>query len=458
MKQVSLSTQFSDWWESLRLRWQQLVPGAGDPSARMFQSIQRRLILWYGGVLAVILLIAGILLYVGMQNELFTPINALETGAVQNLAREWQQDGIPPCIDGPNQAAPYIACYGPDGSLLAAHGYASVTPAFSDAALARTALTTTSAKDIVDGGNEAGRISRYAVVVRDPNTNQILGIIQVGWGIEGEERALGTLLSLLLLVGALTLLCACVGGFVLAQRALAPAHLAFSRQQAFIADASHELRTPLTLLRADAEVLLRGRERLASDDVALLEDIVTESSHLSTLTNNLLTLARLDSGTARVARDVVDLTDVATAVVRRTANLAAERQIAVHFEGAQEHPLVIGDQNLLEQATLILVDNAIKYNIPQGQVVVQIWRKENQAGVSVRDTGIGIAPEHLAHLGERFYRPDDARSRETGGTGLGLSIAYGIAHAHHGALTLASEPNKGTAATLTLPLARAPAA
>jgi signal transduction histidine kinase len=457
MKQISLSTQFTDWWESLRLRWQQLVPRSSDPSARMFQSIQRRLILWYGGVLAAILIVAGILLYVGMQNELFAPINSLETGAVQALTREWQQDGVPPCIDGPNQAATFIACYSSDGTLIQARGYASYTPAFSDAALAKTALVNNSAKDIVDGGNQFGRISRYAAIVRDPSTNQVMGVIQVGFGIEGEARALATLLSLLLLVGALTLVGACIGGFVLAQRALAPAHLAFSRQQAFIADASHELRTPLTLLRADAEVLLRGRERLADDDVALLEDIVTESSHLSTLTNNLLTLARLDSGTARVARDVVDLSDVAAAVVHRTDKHAAERQIAVQFEGEQEHPLVIGDQQLLEQATLILVDNAIKYNVPQGRVVVQIFRAGNQAGISVRDTGIGIAPEHLAHLGERFYRPDDARSRETGGTGLGLSIAHGIAHAHHGTLNLASEPRKGTVATLILPQARVPA-
>ncbi|HKD74555.1 MAG TPA: ATP-binding protein [Ktedonobacterales bacterium] len=454
MKQISLPTQFADWWESLRLRWQQLVPRAADPSARMFQTIQRRLILWYGGVLAVILLVAGILLYVSMQNVELSPINSQEIQATQGLTREWQL-GDNPC-DGPNPAALFIACYGPDGGLLAANRYASYTPAFSDAALARTALTSTSARDIVDGGNGIGRVSRYATIVRDPNTNQILGVIQVGDPIEGQEVALSTLLTLLLLVGALTLVGACVGGFVLAQRALAPAHLAFSRQQAFIADASHELRTPLTLLRADAEVLLRGRERLADDDVALLEDIVTESSQMSTLTNNLLTLARLDSGTARVARDVVDLADVASAVVRRTDKLAAERQIALQFEGEQEHPLVIGDQHLLEQATLILVDNAIKYNVTQGRVVVQVFRAGNQAGISVRDTGIGIAPEHLAHLGERFYRPDDARSRETGGTGLGLSIAHGIAHAHHGMLTLASEPRKGTAATLSLSLARVP--
>src|SRR5215469_9270251 len=109
MKQISLPTQFADWWESLRLRWQQLVPRAADPSVRMFQTIQRRLILWYGGVLAVILLVAGILLYVSMQNVELSPINSQEIQATQGLTREWQL-GDNPC-DGPNPAALFIACY-----------------------------------------------------------------------------------------------------------------------------------------------------------------------------------------------------------------------------------------------------------------------------------------------------------------------------------------------------------
>jgi signal transduction histidine kinase len=115
--------------------------------------------------------------------------------------------------------------------------------------------------------------------------------------------------------------------------------------------------------------------------------------------------------------------------------------------------LVIGDLTLLEQAVLALLDNAIKYNCHGGQVTVQTEQKQGQAILEVCDTGIGIAGEHLPHLGERFYRVDKARSRQAGGTGLGLSIAQGIAMAHGGTLTLTSIPDHGTTVTLALPLA-----
>ena len=107
---------------------------------------------------------------------------------------------------------------------------------------------------------------------------------------------------------------------------------------------------------------------------------------------------------------------------------------------------------LLEQALVVLLDNAIKYNRQDGHVTVRTAIQEEQALLEVRDTGIGIAPEHLSHLGERFYRVDKARSREAGGTGLGLSIAHGIVVAHEGTLNLSSVPEQGTTVTLTLPL------
>ena len=113
---------------------------------------------------------------------------------------------------------------------------------------------------------------------------------------------------------------------------LAPTRLAFSRQQSFIADASHELRTPLTLMRADAEVLLAGRERMDPDDVALLEDIVTEAGHMGVLANNMLTLARLDAGEFRLEREVVDLVEVATRAAHRAHAFAQEKQVTLEVE------------------------------------------------------------------------------------------------------------------------------
>jgi len=260
------------------------------------------------------------------------------------------------------------------------------------------------------------------------------------------------LLTLLLTVGSVALLGAGLGGLFLANRALMPARLAWTNQQRFIADASHELRTPLTLLRADAEVLLRGREHLEAEDAALLEDIVAEANHMGRLATNLLTLARLDTESLHREHEVVSLAELAQNIARRMQPLAELRGITVEVE-CPNNPYVIGDPVLLEQAVLVLLDNAIKYNRRGGRVTVRTVVQGEQVLLEVEDTGIGIATEHLPHLGERFYRVDKARSREAGGTGLGLSIARNIAFTHGGQLALSSVLEQGTTVTLTFPLA-----
>jgi len=260
------------------------------------------------------------------------------------------------------------------------------------------------------------------------------------------------LLKLLLGIGGVALLGAGVGGLFLANRALDPARRAWTNQQRFIADASHELRTPLTLLRADAEVLLRGRERLDDEDAALLEDIVVEANRMARLSNNLLTLARLDNTSLHREHEVVNLVELAQRGARRVQALAEQNGITLHVEDS-DTPYVIGDPLLLEQALLVLLDNALKYSNAGGHVIVRAKAKDEQALLEVSDNGVGIDAEHLSHLGERFYRVDKARSREAGGTGLGLSIARSIALTHGGSLSFSSTLGQGTTVTLALPLA-----
>ena len=307
---------------------------------------------------------------------------------------------------------------------------------------------------MIDGGNvggyDLGAVSRYALVVRDPDTHQVLGVIQVGVLTQGQLNAMDALLHLLLILGPLELLGATIGGFFLAERALAPARLAFERQQTFIADASHELRTPLTLLRADAEVLLRGRARFDPDDAALLEDIVVETEHLSAIANNLLTLARLDSGAMRLEPDVVDLATIATDAAHRVDALAHERGITIRL-GRLSSVAVLGDPQLLAQATLALVDNALKYAGSGSEITLSTSREGDLAMLAVHDNGPGIAADHLPLLGQRFYRPDKARARAAGGAGLGLSVVRGILALHHGSLDLESAPGEGTTAVLLIP-------
>jgi signal transduction histidine kinase len=431
----------------------------------MFQGLRIRLTLWYCGVLGVALVLFGVALYFGTQYFLLTPIESDTQMHAQVHQNEWftdsavracpalGQQGLPPgqSFQMPEQ----VACFDQNGNLLPGQNTTGFPSAFLTNTLVKTALQTGQpAHDIVDAGGTTGQIYRYALVVPNQTGNGNAGVLLVGESVKAQESALSLLLTLLLSIGGVALLGAGLGGLFLANRALAPARLAWANQQRFIADASHELRTPLTLLRADAEVLLRGREHLEAEDAALLEDIVIEASRMARLSNSLLTLARLDNTSLHREHEVVDLVELAQKSVRRVQALTEQNGITIQMENAGS-PNVIGDPLLLEQAVLVLLDNAIKYNHSGGHVIVRTEAKDVRALLEVRDNGVGIAAEHLPHLGERFYRVDKARSREAGGTGLGLSIARTIAVTHGGSLSFSSVPEQGTTVTLILPLAYA---
>ena len=459
-------------------RWLRAPGDPADPSTAMFQRIRRSMALLYTLVLVVILLLAGTVLYLAVQQSVYSsniaPAQQALRDAVTNLSVDWtrasnnpfQQSGQQSCpVDGPDTNRFIFACYDAHGAFTQASNYAisvvqSTGIPFTNTSLARSALNAPSgcSSDVTPG--EYGDIMRYACVVHDPTTGQTLGVIQAGVGIGQTLEQLHALLVLLLIVGGFTVLLSALGGFILSARAMAPARLAYSRQQRFIGDVSHELRTPLTLLRADAEMLLRGRARLPEDDAELLDDIVDETARLAALTTSLLTLARLDSVSHLPERDTVDVAEVTTNVVRRTSAFAAGRQVTVRAT-APDGLLVSGVRDLLDQAALILVDNAIKYNKPGGHVDVRAERRGERGervALIVSDNGPGVEPEHLAHLGERFYRPDKARARQSGqdgGAGLGISIAHSVATLHGGSLSYVSVPGHGLTATLELPATRA---
>ncbi len=441
--------------------------GALLPEAAIFAGLRSRLTLWYSGVLAVALVLLGVGLYFGVQQVLFQGVNGdLSRYAAQRIDQLQHGNASFSCssasLPSPDRSdenerygpIPVMAaCYDQYARLILDTGMYQLPPAFLDNSLAQTALQSDHpVTDIVDAGGTIGHIYRYAIVTYVPYLGQTL-VVQVAESVEPEESALQVLLTLLLIGALAVLLLAGVGGYFLANRALTPARLAFKRQQQFIADASHELRTPLTLLRADAEVLLYGKERLGAEDALLLENITTEANHMSTLLSSMLTLARLDAGKQHREYEVVRLDEIARAAAQRVAAFA--RQSGVTIETQASGPVtVIGDSMLLEQALLVVLDNAIKYNRRDGRVTLRTSLSSGQARLEVQDTGVGIPAEHLPHLGERFYRVDKARSRAAGGNGLGLSIAQGILTLHGGSLALTSTPGQGTTVTLTLPAAK----
>jgi len=415
----------------------------------------------YTAVLGLLLLLSGVLLYFSMQVTLLGPIDGRLTHSAHIYARYWQDRDKVPCggssllVSPSGQAVPYVACYDSAGNFLDANSFANPLTSFIRSAVVKRALASPSgsASATISVSQGLGTIRCYAWVVHTSGSSgPVTGVVQVGLPVGDLHRSLDTVLLLLIGVGTVTLVGSLVGGVYLSQRALVPARLAFARQQAFIADASHELRTPLTLLRADAEAILRGRGRMESEDVRLVEDIVTEAAHMNVLVSDLLTLARLDTGTEHMRHDVVDLLPIAQETVRRSQALAQERDVTLRV-AASTPALVLGDETLLEQVALILVDNAIKYNRPGGTVTVTVTveERDGQAELHVRYTGVGIPETVLPRLGERFYRADKSRSRSGGGSGLGLAIARGIARAHGGKLRIASKAEVGTTATLQLP-------
>jgi heavy metal sensor kinase len=223
----------------------------------------------------------------------------------------------------------------------------------------------------------------------------------------------------------------------------------FAEIRRFTADASHELRTPLTAIRTEAEVAL-SRPLSPAEYQQLLGSILEEWERLTRLTDQLLTLSREDAGVARQVREPVDLAALVEGAVETMRPLAEVKGIRLR-SGIAETIRIHGDGTRLREVFYNLLDNAIKYTPEGGAVEVGLRRNGHAALVTVQDSGIGIPPEHLPRVFDRFYRVDKARSREEGGTGLGLSIAKAIVTAHGGKIELDSVPSRGTTCTVTLP-------
>ena len=217
----------------------------------------------------------------------------------------------------------------------------------------------------------------------------------------------------------------------------------------FIADVSHELRTPLTVLRGNAQVgLALGSD---PDHARLFEEIVAESKRMSRMVEDLLFLARSDSSSPPFEFETVAVEPFLVELAGRAEVLARELGTKWEAELGGEGFVEI-DRQRIEQAVLILVDNAAKYGPPGGTVTLTSFVRSGELHISVKDRGPGISKEELPRIFERFYRLDKARSRKLGGTGLGLPIAKTTVEAHGGRIEAVSSLGEGTKISLRLPL------
>jgi signal transduction histidine kinase len=225
---------------------------------------------------------------------------------------------------------------------------------------------------------------------------------------------------------------------------------AYHAQQRFVSDASHELRAPLTAIQGNLELLRRQSRMTEAEREEALTEVERESTRLTRLVADLLVLARADAGVS-LKRCPVDLDAIVLEAFREARHLSGGQALTIDvFEPAK----VEGNEDRLKQLVLILLDNALKYTPANGQITLGLHRRDADVEILVHDTGVGIAPEDLPLVFERFYRVDPARGRDPGGTGLGLPIARWIVQQHGGEIELESCPGQGTTAIVRLPLCR----
>jgi signal transduction histidine kinase len=222
----------------------------------------------------------------------------------------------------------------------------------------------------------------------------------------------------------------------------------------FAADASHELRTPLAVIRTSAEVALRRARSPEAYRESLIE-ISQEADRMTRLVEDLLFLARSDARAAEMPLEPVDPAALLCSVCDELRGVSDARRIHIRRIPAPRAACISGNPAALRRLFLVLIDNAIKYSLPDSEIVIAIEPTNALVSVIVRDFGIGISPNDQPHIFKRFYQADKARSDE--GFGLGLSLAENIAKAHHATITVSSEEGRGATFRVALPVTVAPA-
>ena len=460
-----------------------------------FHSIRFRLLLWFTAILALVLFLFCAFIYYNQARDLTDDsLGRLESrlGKLQETLRVslHQQNGQIILPQDTLQETDVFALVNSNGQVLAS---------FGNFPTGDTAQVVTQAIQRQPGHDEApdtysswiDKNSGYAFAVAPIfGESGKTSLIVLGGPLDPDEQMKG-LLTTLLLGSLATLAIAMGGGFWLADRAMRPVRTithtarsigetdlnrrinlegkdelselantfdnmlarlqaAFERQRQFVADASHELRTPLTIVNLETSRALAAH-RSPKEYERALRVIHSENEFMSHLVNDLLTLARMDNGQVPLEKSPLDLSDVAVDAIDRLTPLAARNHVQLDT-GDLPETRILGDRQSLLQMISNLIENAIKYTDGNDKrVCIETGITGGSAWVRISDNGPGIAPEHLPHLFDRFYRADKARARAMDedsesptGSGLGLSIIQWIAQAHGGEVHVESTPGNGS--------------
>lgn len=223
----------------------------------------------------------------------------------------------------------------------------------------------------------------------------------------------------------------------------------FNQTRRFTADASHELRTPIAIMRAGLEIAL-SRERDIRGYQQVLANTLEDLGRLSKIVENLFLLAKADVGRYELHKERMNLCPVITDIAEQLKLIAEPKNIFVSMDKMEE-AFISGDDLLVRMLLLNLVDNAVKYTLPHGAIRMSLGKANGYAKIVIKDNGIGISPEDIPHIFDRFYRSNNARTANHNGTGLGLSICQWIVKSHYGTIAVESTLQKGSAFTVTLP-------
>ena len=466
-------------------------------SPRANTSIRVRLTIWYGGGLALIMLLFATALYVVMARALEDQIDrSLEEAAVA-ASRSLEEHRFGPflLLDDLAQAFPELALldkffhiFGPQGQVtLQSANIKTRNIPLSQTAL-QSSLQGRAVFETVRFRDEIP-IRLLSYPIRHGQT--LVNILRVGTSLQPEKEMLARLVFVLLIGSPLAVVVSVLGGWFLAGRALRPVdditltaqriaggdltqriettskdeigrlastfnnmigrlEASIRQIRQFSADASHELRTPLTITKGETELALR-KPRSPEVYREALESNLEEIDRMSRIVEELMFLSRADLGEVHVASDPVQLDTLVQEIQMQAMVLGKEQRISTTL-GPIEPLRVSGDEWRLRELILNVVDNAVKYSLPRGTVELGLTQHRGMARMTVRDHGIGMTPEEQRLIFDRFYRTDAARAHAQKGTGLGLSICKWIAEAHRGTIEVTSTFGNGSCFTISLPL------
>jgi len=312
----------------------------------------------------------------------------------------------------------------------------------------RVNLLNPAARDLLNIRTEAVDGQRLMELVRDNELHQVIAACQEE---KSRQQAEVSLILPLRYLSAIATPLENNGGVLLTLHDLTRMRQVETSQKEFVSNVSHELRNPMASIKAMVETLESGAvadRRVALDFLARMRGDV---DRINALVDDLLELSRMESGQFTIVAEPLSLAPVVHTVSRQFSQQAEARQVNIVADLDESLPLVMADGEKLTQVFVNLVENSLKFTPANGSISIRARAEDGHVQVQLRDTGIGVAPQHLPHLFERFYKVD--RSRRDSGTGLGLAIVKQLVEAHGGRISVESREGEGCSFTFTVPLA-----